>query len=172
MYYRAPFKNSEVFDRLIEGLIKTGYKANPAHYYKLSDMNKLDGQDIKKLLFGKTRTGYIYGIKALKQVVRIGEDGQVEFGFRGQTYTGKAWIENDSICDVREQYLGGLKSCEDIYHNPDGDGLAKTEYFALTDYGLFAFSVEKQTHQVQIFAHKYKYHIGAKMCGISNEYAI
>ncbi|MGD9279805.1 MAG: hypothetical protein PVF60_02890, partial [Desulfobacterales bacterium] len=61
----------------------------------------------------------------------------------GKTHTGRAWIENDSICFQRKQYQGGLKNCMEIYRNPDGDELAKTEYFRITDYGLYLFSVEK-----------------------------
>ena len=93
--------------------------------------------------FGKTSTGYIWGIKPLKWVSRISDDGEVESIYRGKTYTGKAWIENENICLLREQYLGGLKSCEEIYRNPEGDELTKTEYFKATDMGLFLFSVKK-----------------------------
>ena len=143
MYYLSPYKNSEVFDRYIKGLIKAGYKGNPSNYYKIIEENKLNGQEIKKILFGKTSTGYVFGMKALEWVTHISKDGEMEFSFRGRTYAGKAWIEGGNICLLREQYLGGLKSCEGIYRNPEGDKLTKTEYFRVTDYGFFLFSVEK-----------------------------
>lgn len=142
-YYSWPFKDSKVFDRLAQGLVKAGLEDDPKNYYKLLKENKLNEQEIKKLLFGKASTGYAFGIRALEWVSHISNDGVVEYSFRGKTYTGKAWIENENICSLFEQYYGGLKNCAEIYRNPEGDELAKTEYFRVTDYGFFLFSVEK-----------------------------
>jgi TolB-like protein/tetratricopeptide (TPR) repeat protein len=137
------FEDSKVFDRLAQGLVKAGLPGDPANYYKLNRQEKLNGQEIKKLLFGKTSSGYAYGIKALKFSYDISENGGIEYSYKGKTYTGKAWIEGDNTCQVRENYHGGLKDCHEIYRNPEGDELAKTEYFRVTDYGLFLFSVDK-----------------------------
>ena len=60
MYYFAPYKNSEEFDRFMEGLIKAGYKGNPSNYHKLKKENKLTGQEIQELIFGKTMEGNIF----------------------------------------------------------------------------------------------------------------
>ena len=143
LYASWPFKDSKVFDRLAQGLVKAGLPGDPKSYYKLSEENKLNDQEIKKLLFGKTSIGYAFGIKQLEWVSRISDDGEVEHSFGGKTHTGKAWIENENICSVLEKYLGGLKNCREIYRNPEGDELTKTEYFSVTDYGIFLFSVEK-----------------------------
>jgi adenylate cyclase len=142
LYGSWPFKDSKVFDRLAQGLVKAGLQGDPKNYYKVIEENKLDGQEIRKLLFGKTATGYAFG---MPWVSRISADGEEEFSVMGmgKTHTGRAWIENDSICFQRKQYQGGLKNCMEIYRNPDGDELAKTEYFRITDYGLYLFSVEK-----------------------------
>jgi TolB-like protein/class 3 adenylate cyclase len=143
LYGAWPFKDSKVFDRFAQGLVKAGLRGDATNYYKLSKENKLNGQEIRKLMFGKTWTGYVWGIKALKFSYDASDDGEVEFSYRGKTYTGKAWIEKDNICVLREQYFDGLKDCREIYRNPEGDERTKTEYFAVTDYGLFLFSVEK-----------------------------
>ncbi|KKL04358.1 hypothetical protein LCGC14_2616840, partial [marine sediment metagenome] len=37
-----------------------------------------------------------------------------------------------------------------IYRNPEGDNISKTEYFRVTDYGLYLFSVEKKIVQIDI----------------------
>jgi hypothetical protein len=140
MYYLAPYKNSELFERYIEGLVKAGLQGDPKNYYKVIEENKLDGQKIRKLLFGKTSTGYVFG---LEWVSRISDDGEEGYSFMGKSDTGRAWIENDKICFQREQYQDGLKNCVEVYRNPGGDNLAKTEYFRITDYGFFLFSVEK-----------------------------
>ena len=143
LYYSWPFKDSKVFDRLAQGLVKAGLQGDPKNYYKVIEENKLDDQEIRKLLFGKTSSGYVFGLKELEWVSHISDDGQVEFSFMGNTDTGRAWIENSNICVQMEHNQGGLKSCVEVYRNPDGDELAKTEYFRITDYGLFLFSVEK-----------------------------
>ena len=143
LYYAWPFMDSKVFGRLAHGLVEAGLPGDPTNYYKLSEENKLNSQEIKKLLIGKTSTGYVWGVKTLKWVLHISDVGEVEYSYKGKTYTGKAWIEDENICLLREQYYGGLKSCEEIYHNPEGDEVTKTEYFRVTDYGLFLFSVEK-----------------------------
>jgi adenylate cyclase len=143
LYYSWPFKDSKVFDRLAQGLAKAGLPGDLTDYYKLNSQEKLNGQEIKKLLFGKTSTGYTLGIKAMKSVQHISKDGEVEQSFRGKNYTGKAWIEGENLCMLRKQFFGGLKSCAEIYRNPEGDELTKTEYFKVTDFGIFLFSVEK-----------------------------
>jgi len=142
LYYAWPFKDSKVFDRFAQGLVKAGLRGDPKNYYKVNEDNKLNSQEIKRLLFGKTSIGYAFGIKALKWGQHIGEDGEVEHSYKGKNYSGKAWMEGENICLLREQYLGGLKSCEKIYRNPEGDKLTKTEYFRVTDYGFFLFSVK------------------------------
>jgi len=143
LYNAWPFKDSKVFDRLAQGMVKAGLPGDPQNYYKLSEENKLSGQEIRELMFGKKSTGYVYGMEALKYSYDIRDDGELEYSYRGKNYAGKAWIENENICLVREKYLGGLKSCSEIYNNPEGDKLTKTEYFSVTDYGQFLFSVEK-----------------------------
>jgi TolB-like protein len=143
LYYSWPFKDSKVFDRFAQGLVKAGLRGDPKKYYKLNKENKLAGQEIRKLLFGNTFSGYVYGIKELKYSYDIRDDGELEYSYKGQTYTGKTWMEGDKICVLRENYYGGLKDCREIYRNPEGDELTKTEYFNVTDYGFFLFSVEK-----------------------------
>jgi tetratricopeptide (TPR) repeat protein len=143
VYQSWPFKDSKVFDRLAQGLVKAGLPGDPSNYYKLNSQEKLSGQEIKKLLFGKTSSGYPWGIKSLIWILHISSDGEVEYRSRGKTYSGKAWIEGECICLLREQFLGGLKSCDEVYRNPEGDELTKTEYFRVTDYGLWLFSLEK-----------------------------
>ena len=134
---------SPVFDRFAQGLVKAGLRGDPKNCYTVNAENRLNDQEIRKLFFGKTSTGYVYGIKELEWVLDISNEGQVDYRYRGKSYSGKAWVENDNICLIREKYFDGLKSCEEIYRNPDGDELTKTEYFRITDYGYFLFSVKE-----------------------------
>ena len=94
-------------------------------------------------MFGKSHSGYAFGNKAWEWTTQISDNGEVEQKSGGKIYTGKAWIEEEKICLVRENYYSGLKSCDEVYRNSEGDELTKTEYIRVTDYGFFSFSVEK-----------------------------
>ena len=76
MYYLVPLKNSEVFDRGIEGLIKAGYKADPSNYYKLKKENKLTGQEIRELIFGKKIEGTYFYIPWSLATMGLENEGQ------------------------------------------------------------------------------------------------
>jgi TolB-like protein/Tfp pilus assembly protein PilF len=143
LYGAWPFKDSKVFDRLAEGLVMAGLRGDPKKYFKLIKENKLNGKEIRKLIFGKTSSGFPWGIKAFKWSLYISDDGEVEYSSRGKTHTGKAWIKEDNICLLRKQLYDGLTDCGEIYRNPEGDDLTKTEYFRVSDYGFWLFSVEK-----------------------------
>ena len=141
----------------MEGLVKAGQKKNilylgglqdPIAYLMVYKKNKLNGQEIKELLFGKTQTGY--GLGGQWKVHRTG-DGIIKFSnpyfrlkmHKLKVYKGKSWIEDDSICDQFEESYDGLKFCGDVYLNPEGDDITKSEYIYVADPGLYPFSVEQ-----------------------------
>jgi adenylate cyclase len=141
MYGQSPYKDHKVFDRFIEGLVKAGFKGDPSDYYIVNKKNKLNGQEIKKLIFGKVISGYSMGNK---WAVKTSRDGELESPNRsGGIDKGKSWIEGDVICNRYETRYDGLKYCMDVYLNPEGDEISKSEYLALSDFGLYPFSVEK-----------------------------
>jgi len=134
-------KDSEVFDRLIEGLIKAGYKENPSNYYKVKKENKLTGQEIQELIFGKTIVGKIFNTT---WSVTIKTDGESEYtsSYFG-IHKGKSWIEGDTVCSQYESLYDGLKACSDVYKNPEGDNMTYSEYLWLSDYLLAPFSIQE-----------------------------
>ena len=142
LYYLAPYKNSKVFDRYIEGFIKAGLKVkgDPLDYYKVHKEYKMTGQEIKELLFGKTMTGITWGYPWSIKIDRNGESESTNvFG----VHKGKIWIEGDALCGRSETRFDGLKSCSDIYKNPEGNKKTLSEYLLLADYGLNPFSLEE-----------------------------
>jgi hypothetical protein len=53
-----PFKNPKIIDRLAEGLVNSGLAVEESSvYYKIADENRLTGQEIKGLLFGRKIIG-------------------------------------------------------------------------------------------------------------------
>jgi len=131
-----------VFDRYIEGLIKAGLKGNPSDYYKVDANNKLNGQEIKELMLGKTQSGYWYGNQ---WSMNRNKNGDVEITdvFGIVIDKGKTWIEGDAICNKFETRYDGMKYCSDIYKNPEGDDIGLSEYLALTDFFIMPFSIEE-----------------------------
>jgi len=140
MYYFAPYKNSEEFDRFMEGLIKAGYKGNPSNYHKLKKENKLTGQEIQELIFGKTMEGNIFDAE---WSVSTNEDGDSVYNRFFSIYEGKSWIEGDTVCSQYELLYDGLKHCSEVYKIPEGDNLTYSEYFLLNDFYLYSFSIKE-----------------------------
>ena len=151
MYYLTPHKNSEVFDRFIEGLIKAGYKGNPSNYYKIIEENKLSGNEIKDLILNKKVSGKVSVIlkkKVSGKVFGLGwsqsrnAEGEFEYThFSGKTHKGKSWVDGDTLCYQFESLYDGIKYCAEIYKNPEGNKDELSEYLFLTDFYIYPFSI-------------------------------
>jgi len=137
-----PFKDPKVADRLAEGLIKAGLLGQASDYLKVLKENKLTGEEIRKLLFGRTRKGLHYGREETQYSVICTKDGKIEY--MDQTYydTGKSWIEGDSLFVQFETVLEGRKFSGEVYCNPEGTPKRMNEYFIIWDWGIYPFSVE------------------------------
>lgn len=138
---QIPFQNAKVFDRFIEGLNKAGYKGDPSNYYKVTLEHKLNDEEIRDLLFGRTMTGFSFG----KEWFSYREqNGDFKFKMDGRIVDkGISWIDDGMICSKCNRLWDALPNCGDVYRNPDGDKLKKDEFFRLTDYGPARFSVEE-----------------------------
>lgn len=141
LYWQFPFKDHKIFDRYIEGLKRAGFKDKTSGYPIVNEKNKLNGQEIKELIFGKVISGYNMNYK---WSLRTSREGELEFpNLLGGIDKGKSWIEGDVICFRYETLYDGLKFCSDFYMNTEGDEKSKSEYLLINDFGLFPFSVEK-----------------------------
>jgi len=138
MYYLAPYKNSEVFDRFIEGLIKAGYKGNLSDYCKIYKENRLNGNEIKELVLNKKVSGKMMGFKWSRSK---NDEGVFEFTHFKRTHKGKSWVDGDTLCYQYESLYDGIKYCAEIYKNPEGKKNELSEYFSLTDFWLYTFSI-------------------------------
>jgi hypothetical protein len=141
-----PYKNSEVFERYIEGFIKAGktdYKEDLSNYSKVQKDQKLSQQEIEKLVTGKILSGFFYGLLWSRSNSKDGTS-ILSYSKEGKTIiktNGKFWVEGDSFCCQHERY-DGLKYCGDIYFNPGGNQDKKNEYLWLTDFWLLPFSIK------------------------------
>jgi TolB-like protein len=143
LYYLYACKNVSVFDSLIKGLIKAGYRADALDYYTVDKDQKLSGQEIRKLLLGKTQVGtFLYDTSRTWSIYRS-EGGEIESSkYYGGTDKGKSWIKDNEICDQYEFRYSAIKYCGDIYRNKKGDEKTISEYLFVTDFGIIPFTVK------------------------------
>jgi len=161
--YFYPFKHSEVAQRFADGLLKAGLPGKPSGYYKIYEENKLTGEEIRELVFGRTTTG-ITPWTGLPWWVDLTSDGKgthrqsplpfpkgdspADLWRRGYAElatrfkTGKSWIEGDLLCSQWETTYEGLKYCSTVFRNAEGTPEMKDEYLKINDFGIIPFSME------------------------------
>jgi hypothetical protein len=125
----VPLKNPEVTERLADGLIKAGMRGKPSGYYKILEENKLTGEEIRKLVFGReTRTDCTnVGVDYVNRT----EDGKFMHVGYGP---GKSRIVDDMLCDKWDSRFKGLEYCGTVFHNPEGSSDTDDEYIYVTDF--------------------------------------
>ena len=69
------------------------------------------------------------------------DEGVFEFTYFKRTHKGKSWVDGDTLCYQYESLYDGIKYCAEIYKNPEGKKNELSEYFSLTDFWLYTFSI-------------------------------
>jgi tetratricopeptide (TPR) repeat protein len=130
-----PFKNPMIVDRFVEGYVKSGLSVSgSSDYYRILDDNRLTGQQIKALVFGRKIIG-------LEGWFERSHDGGANYrGLITGSDKGQSWIENDLLCDQWQERYGGHKICNPVFRNPEGTPEKKDEYLYITDLKIFPFS--------------------------------
>jgi hypothetical protein len=145
----SPFKEPAVEKSFADGLIKAGLPGKPDGYYKISKKNKLTGEEIKDLIFGRTMMGI--DIKEKEWQIEFTKNGEssysgvkayvpVEIGEISDN--GKTWLEEGQLCHQWEALYGGYKDCGPVYRNAEGTSEKKDEYIRLSVYGFVPFSMK------------------------------
>jgi TolB-like protein/Flp pilus assembly protein TadD len=135
--YNNPFKDPEVTKRFVDGLIKAGHP-EPHRYYEVSKNNKLTGEEIRALVFGRTTISPMFA--GGSWTIKNGKDGSAIYEGYGMKDRGKNWIEGDQLCNQYKIYLSGLKVCQEIYRNPKGSLEGRDEYLLINDLGMLPVS--------------------------------
>jgi len=149
LYDFFPFKDHKVFDRFIDGLNKAGFEGNPSDYYKVEKKNRLSGQQIKELLFGKIVIGFNPAISSIEVGAKVSfqwtAGGDFEFSCPTMAFfkKGKSRIEGDSICNQSEDLYDGIKECMDVYYITEGNDDAKNQYLYVGDSWLTTISIKE-----------------------------
>jgi tetratricopeptide (TPR) repeat protein len=135
---RWSLKEQKDADRLAQGLVKAGLSGRASDYCKISNQNKLTGEEISKLLFGRTMKGTFFG---RQWSVSRDKAGKSTITAPWVHDTGKSWIEGDRLFNQWETDLEGRKYDMDIYRNPGGTLESMNEYCAVCDFAVFPLSV-------------------------------
>jgi hypothetical protein len=138
--YFWPLKDPKTAARLADGLIKAGLSGQPSGYYKVSEGNKLTGEEIRALCFGRTVAGVDLWSGEKWWVDRT-KEGETTFrGLYPGVTTGTSWIEGDMLCNQWQVHSGKRKYCGPVFRNPEGTPERKNEYLLITDIGIYPFS--------------------------------
>jgi tetratricopeptide (TPR) repeat protein len=127
-----PFSDLKKLDSVAAAFIKAGVPGNPTDYDRILYENRLNGQEIKSLLFGRKITGIsmITGKQFLWEFVKSGEWKFISGDFQN---SGKSWVEGNVFFSQSEKLFGGLPYGATIFRNPNGSKESKNEYFMVTD---------------------------------------
>jgi tetratricopeptide (TPR) repeat protein len=124
-----PFMYSKDAVRLANGLIKAGAGdmflpsqklSSIRGHFKLFNENKLTGEEIRALVFGREVIATVPDVTAGGFISR-NKDGEATYqGTRGSgSDSGKSWIEDDMLCDQWEKRYEGQKICYAVFRNLD-----------------------------------------------------
>lgn len=134
-----PFKDLQVAERFAEGYVKAGLPGEPSGFYKISKENRLTGEEIRELFFGRKVTGFTLA-SGKQWWVERSKDGKATLRDGDNADTGKSWIEENMLCDQWDNLYEGLKDCWVVYRNPEGTPEKNDEYLGAPGYGIYPFS--------------------------------
>jgi adenylate cyclase len=134
-----PFKDLQVTERFAEGYIKAGLQGEPSGFYKISTDNRLTGEEIRELFFGRKVTGFTLATGKQWWIERS-QDGKATIRDGDNADTGKSWIEENMLCDQWDNLYESLKDCWVVYRNPEGAPEKNDEYLGAPGYGIYPFS--------------------------------
>ena len=136
--FKSPFKDLGVSDRLAEGILKAGLPDQFHGYYKVSSEQKLTGDEIQELVFGRTTLGALDN-----DLIYRSKEGKATWVTKGIGWndSGVSWIEDDLLCDQWQIRWSGQKFCMTVFRNPEGTHETKNEYLALQIHMIYPFSL-------------------------------
>jgi adenylate cyclase len=139
----VPFKDLKTSDDFAAGLIKAGLPGQASDYYRITRENRLTGQEIKDLTFGRRMLTVDPGTGS-KVEISIAQDGKATLAVEpiGVMDQGTANIEDGMTCIQWNTYNAGLKYCGPCFRNPAGTFENRDQYLSILDIGIMAWSAK------------------------------
>ncbi|UCD79291.1 MAG: tetratricopeptide repeat protein, partial [Desulfobacterales bacterium] len=139
LMFKFPFKDLGVSDRLADGILKAGLPDQSRGYYKISSEQKLTGDEIRELVFGRTTISSLNNDLTYRS--KEGKATWITKRAYGWKDSGVSWIEGDMLCDQWQLRRSGQKLCMTIFRNPEGTPETMDEYLALLISWIAPFSL-------------------------------
>jgi hypothetical protein len=132
--YFYPFKDPVVGERFADGLLKAGSRGERSGYYKISGEDRLTGEEIKALVFGRKVSSSEGIIDRTKD-----REATISRGFFDSEHAA-SWVEGDMLCNQWQTLGRGIKNCAPVFRNPEGTPDGLDEYLWITDLKFITFS--------------------------------
>ena len=128
------FTDPKKLDRIADALVKAGAPGKPTDYYRIFKENRINGQVVKSLLFGRKITGI--AMSTGKQFWwEWAKSGEFKLDLQVVQDNGKSWVEGDVLFIQFDKLFGSLPYGTVIYRNPDGSRESQNQYFMVSDIG-------------------------------------
>ena len=137
---QVPLSNLKVLKRWAEGFIKVGGLGELGDILTISREDKLTGEVLRKLFFGRKVSG-LNMITGQQWWVERSKDGKANVRDGDKIDTGKSWTEDDMLCDQWDNLYETLPDCWIIYRNPEDASENRAEFLGAPGYGIYPFSL-------------------------------
>ncbi|MDJ0958774.1 MAG: adenylate/guanylate cyclase domain-containing protein [Arenicellales bacterium] len=148
--YAFPFSDNDVLDRFATGLELAGATVGLGRYLPLSSSNRLNGPEVKTLLYDQTIEGQDFWLSQFDWQQTRSATGFVEHtGFDihpglPADATGQGEIKDDTLCETWPVISRIANLCVTVFRVPDADARARWgEYVMVTDTGPHPFTVSR-----------------------------
>jgi adenylate cyclase len=134
VHYYWPFKDRQVAEYFMEGLLKAGLPGRLFDCIHVSKEDQLTGDDLRAFYFPSTTTGYY--TESGNWSLEIAKDGKMTLHgnwVKGGVDTGRAWLEGDKLWYQYQNSLYGMALCGTAFKNPKGTPEGKDEYIRFND---------------------------------------
>ena len=138
-----PFKDLEVSERFADGFVEAGLAGEPSGFYKISAENRMTGEALKEMFFGRKVTGFNL-VSGKQWWIERSREGNATIRQGDTSDSGRSWIEDGMLCDQWDNFYENLEDCWVVYRNPEGTPKSHDEYLGAPGYGIYPFSVLEQ----------------------------
>ena len=161
--YSWPFKDAEVVERFVDGLVSSGFFGHPSAKYTASSENRLSEEKIKNIILGQAMiTSSDPILSGGGRVLVVHSNTGEAFYWKGPFYLdpeyvkfvkleskGNYLIKDDLLCYQWQELLDGHMYCGPVFFNPRGTQQGRDEYLYVTDFDVILFSlVSEEEHEL------------------------
>lgn len=134
-----PFRDLQVEEYFVEGLVKAGFSSGKLVSVHVSKEDQVVGDDLTALFFPAKFTGSVPSDWSLE----VTKDGtatlRAPFITKGLD-TGRVWLEGDKLWFQYQNFWYGMGYCNTVFKNPKGTPERKDEYIRFNDLYYSRFS--------------------------------